>query len=54
MQKAKDDWIQCQCKSIDDDMKHGRHNKRAYETLITLTMIIPRSTLIIEDNNGVY
>ena len=53
MLKAKDDWIQTQCKSIDDDMKHGRHNKRAYETLKMLTKTTPRSTSIIEDSNGV-
>ena len=41
MKKAKDDWIQCQCKSIDDDMRHGRHNKRVYETLRTLTNTTP-------------
>ena len=34
-------------------MKHGRHNKRAYETLKMLTKTIPRSTSIIEDRNGV-
>ena len=53
MFKAKDDWIQTHCKSIDDDMKHGRHNKRAYETLKMLTKTISRSTFIIEDSNGV-
>ena len=53
MLKAKEDWIQTQCKSIDDDMKHGRHNKRAYETLKILTKTTPRSTSIIEDRNGV-
>ena len=34
-------------------MKHGRHNKRAYETLKMLTKTTPRSTSIIEDSNGV-
>ena len=53
MLKAKEDWIQTQCKSIDDDIKHGRHNKRAYETLKILTKTTPRSTSIIEDRNGV-
>ena len=52
MKKAKDDWIQCQCKSIDDDMRHGRHNKWAYETLRTLTKTTPRSTSIIEVNSN--
>ena len=33
-------------------MRHGRHNKRAYEILRTLTKTTPRSTSIIEDNNG--
>ena len=53
MQKAKDDWIQFQCKSIEDYMRHGRYNKRAYETLITLTKTIPRSTSIIEDSKSI-
>ena len=52
MKKAKDDWIQCQYKSIYDDMIHGRHNKRAYETLRTFTKETPRSTSIIEYSNG--
>ena len=52
VKKAKDDCIQCQCKYIDDDMRHGRHNKRAYATLRTLTNTISRSTSIIEDSNG--
>ena len=50
--KAKDDWIQFQCKSINDDMRHGRHNKRAYATLRTITKTTPRSTSTIEDSNG--
>ena len=53
MLKANEDWIQTQCKSIDIDIKHSRHNKRAYETLKMLTKTTPRSTSIIEDRNGV-
>ena len=41
-----------QCKSINKDMKYGRHNKRAYETLKILTKTPARSTSIIEDKNG--
>ena len=26
MKKAKDDWIQCQCNSIDNVMRHGKFN----------------------------
>ena len=33
-------------------MKYGRHNKRAYQTLRTLTKTSPKSISIIEDNNG--
>ena len=33
-------------------MKYGRHNKRAYETLKSLTKTPSRSTSIIEDKNG--
>ena len=53
MLKAKEDWIQTQCKSIYNYMKHGRHNKRSYETLKMVTKTTPRSTSIIEDRNGV-
>ena len=52
MKTAKDQWIQMQCKSINEDMKYGRHNKRAYETLKSLTRTPSRSTSIIEDKNG--
>ena len=41
-----------QCKSIDEYMKYGLHNNQAYQLLRTLTKISPRSTSIIEDNNG--
>ena len=41
-----------QCKSINEDMKYGRHNKRAYQTLKSLTKTSARSTSIIEDKNG--
>ena len=33
-------------------MIYGRHNKRAYETLRSITKSTPRSTSIIEDSNG--
>ena len=49
---AKDQWIQIQCKSINEDMKYGRHNKRAYETLKSLIKTPARSSSIIEDKNG--
>ena len=52
MNTAKEQWIQMQCKSINEDMKYGRHNKRAYETLKSLTKTPSRITPIIEDNNG--
>ena len=32
-------------------MKYGRHNKRAYESLKSLTKTLARSTSIIEDKN---
>ena len=38
-----------QCKSIDDDIKYGRYNKRAHQIRRTLTKTSP---IIIEDNNG--
>ena len=52
MQEAKYNWIQIQCKSIDDDMIYGRYNKRAYNTLTILTKSSRRTTYIIEDSNG--
>ena len=55
MNTAKDQWIQMQCKSINEDMTYGRYNKRAYETLKSLTKTPARSTSIIssiEDKNG--
>ena len=47
MNTVKDQWIQMQCKSIHEDMKYGRHNKREYETLKSLTKTPARSTSII-------
>ena len=35
--RTKYNWIQTQCKLIDEDMKYGRFSKIAYETLRTLT-----------------
>ena len=52
MNTAKDQWIQMQCKSINEYMKYGRHKKRAYEILKSLTKTPARSTSIIEDKNG--
>ena len=51
MQEAKDNWIQIQCISIDDDMIYERYNKRAYNTLNILTKSTRRTTSIIEDSN---
>ena len=53
MKKSKDDWIQCQCKYIDDNIIHRIHNKWAYETLRTLTNTTPISISIIEDINDI-
>ena len=50
MNKAKNDWIESQCKSIDYDMHHGKHNKHAYEKLKMLTKTKSRITSIIEDS----
>ena len=52
MNTAKYQWIQMLCKSINEDVKYGRHNKRAYETLKIHTKMPARSTSIIEDKNG--
>ena len=51
MQEAKDNCIQLQCKSIDDEMRYGRYNKIAYNTLKILTKS-SRTISIIEDSNG--
>ena len=54
MQKSKNDWIQFQCKYIDDDMRHRRHNNhKSYETLRTLIKTSPRSTSIFVYSKGV-
>ena len=37
MKTVKNQWIHMQCKTINEDMKYGYHNKRAYETLKSLT-----------------
>ena len=47
MKTAKEQWIQTRCKSMNEDMKYGRHNKRDYETLKRLTKTTARSTSII-------
>ena len=53
MKTAKEQWTQMnQCKSINEDMKYGRHNQRAYETLKSLTKTSARSNSIIKDKNG--
>ena len=52
MKTKKEQWIQMQCKSINEDIKYGRHNKRAYETLKSFTKTQARCTSIIEDKNG--
>ena len=41
-----------QYKSIKEDMKYGRHAKKAHETLKSLIKTQERSTSIIEDKNG--
>ena len=50
--RTKDNWIQTQCKLIDEDMKFGIFSKRAYETLRTLTKTAHRQSSIIEDKQG--
>ena len=50
--RTKDNWIQTQCKLIDEDMKYGRSSKRAYEILRTLTKTAHRQSSIIEDKQG--
>ena len=50
--RTKDNWIQTQCKLIDEDMQYGRFSKRAYENLRTLTKIEHRQSSIIEDKKG--
>ena len=47
MKTTKEQWIQIQCKSLNEDMKYVRHNKRAYETFKSLTKTPERSTSII-------
>ena len=40
-------------KSIDDDMRHGIHDKRAYEKFRILSKTKPRNRSLIEDSKGI-
>ena len=51
MKKAKDDWIQDQCASINKDMNNNRSNKKAYNTLKLLTKRNQKKTMIILDKD---
>ena len=53
--RTKDNWIQTQCKLIDEDMKYGRFSKRAHETLRNSNnsyKTAHRQSSIIEDKQG--
>ena len=60
MNKTKEEWIQEQCNSINEDISRNRSNKRAYKTLIMLTkpnhkkmmIIFDKNDKLLADNNG--
>ena len=51
MNKSKENWIQEQCITINENIARGRTNKRAYKILIMLINPTKRKTMIIEDHN---
>ena len=50
--RTKYNWIQIQCKLIDEYMKYRRFSKISYETLRTLTKTAYIQSSIIEDKQG--
>ena len=52
MKNAKENWIQSQCTSINEDMTKVRANKKAYQTLKILTTSTRRKTMIILEKNN--
>ena len=52
MKNAKENRIQSQCTSINEDMSKRRANKKAYQTLKILTKSTRRKTMIILDKNN--
>ena len=51
MIKSKENWIQEQCITINEDMARSRSNKREYHIFKTLTNPTKRKTIIYEDHN---
>ena len=51
MKDAKEEWINRQCKEIEEGMHH-KNSKKAYETLRTLTKTQQNKSSVIEDNSG--
>ena len=52
MKKAKEDWLEQQCKEIDYDLSRGINSKKAYTTLKLITNSSSRKTSIIKDKTG--
>ena len=54
MKDTKEKWIQNQCLVIENDMKIGRHSKRAYQVLKDLTNTTQNKSIqIIKNKNGI-
>ena len=51
MRWAKEDWIDNQCRTVEDSMKTG-NSKKPYATLRYLTKAQQMPASVIEDNNG--
>ena len=47
MKDKKEKWIQNQCLAIENDMKIGRHSKRAYQVLKDLTNTTQKKSIQI-------
>ena len=50
MKETKEKWIQNQCLAIENDMKIGRHSKRAYQVLKDLTNTMQKKSIQIFKN----
>ena len=52
MKKAKEDWLEQQCKEIYYDLSRGINSKKAYTTLKLITNSSSRKKSIIKDKTG--
>ena len=53
MKYTKEKWIQKQCLAIENDMKIGRHSKRAYQVLKDLTNTTQKKSIQTIEKKGI-